>query len=68
MTNESLPVLDVDVDRCEGHGLCENMAPDLLHLAEDGIVVIDQREVPESLRTAAAQAVRACPVAALHLT
>lgn len=60
--------LEVDRQRCEGHGLCESTAPDLVHLEEDGIVVVDRPDVPEELATAAAQAVRVCPVAALRLT
>ncbi|MTD55413.1 cytochrome P450 [Amycolatopsis pithecellobii] len=59
--------LEVDRDRCEGHGLCENAAPDLVHLDDDGMLVIDQSDVPAHLSGAAAQAVQVCPVAALRL-
>jgi len=59
----------LDRPRCEGHGLCEEEAPGLLHLDDEGELVIDRDEVdaggPEA--TAAAAAVRVCPVAALKL-
>lgn len=59
--------LEVDRERCEGHGLCESSAPDLMHLDDDGLLVIDQPDVPPHLATAATQAVQVCPVAALKL-
>ena len=59
--------LEVDRDRCEGHGLCEASAADLVHLDDDGVLVIDQPDVPAHLKGAAAQAVQVCPVAALQL-
>jgi cytochrome P450/ferredoxin len=59
--------LEVDRDRCEGHGLCEGAAADLVHLDDDDVLVIDQADVPPHLSGAAAQAVQVCPVAALRL-
>lgn len=59
--------IELDRPRCEGHGLCEEAAPDLMHLDDDDELVIDQPEVgPEDLQ-AAQDAVRVCPVAALKL-
>ena len=34
----------LDRPRCEGHGLCEEAAPALMHLDDDGELVIDQEE------------------------
>lgn len=61
--------LSLDRPRCEGHGLCEEAAPQLMHLDDDGELVIDVDEVAEGSpeATAAAAAVRVCPVAALSL-
>lgn len=59
--------LEVDRDRCEGHGLCEGAAADLMHLDDDGVLVIDQADVPAHLSGVAAEAVQVCPVAALRL-
>jgi ferredoxin len=59
--------IEIDRPRCEGHGLCEEAAPDLLHLDDDGEVVIDVAEVDEDALERARAAVRICPVAALRL-
>jgi ferredoxin len=61
--------LVVDRPRCEGHGLCEEAAPSLLHLDDDGELVIDRADVEEGSGdvAAASAAVRVCPVAALSL-
>ena len=59
----------LDQPRCEGHGLCEEAAPALMHLDDEGDLVIDVEEfAPGSAEeTAASAAVRVCPVAALRL-
>jgi ferredoxin len=57
----------LDRPRCEGHGLCEEAAPGLMHLDDDGELVLDRQEVDSDLLTAASAAVRVCPVAALRL-
>lgn len=59
----------LDRPRCEGHGLCEEEAPDLMHLDDEGDLVIDHEEVSEGSPEAAvaSAAARVCPVAALRL-
>jgi len=59
----------LDRPRCEGHGLCEEAAPALMHLDDDGELVLDAADVEEGSPEAAAAnaAVRVCPVAALSL-
>ena len=61
--------IELDRPRCEGHGLCEEEAPDLMHLDDEGELVLDREEVEEGSTYAAAarSAVRVCPVAALRL-
>lgn len=62
-----MKTLDIDRDRCEGHGLCAQLAPEVFQLDDDGelhLVVGAEAEVSEQ-RLAAA--VRSCPVAALRL-
>jgi ferredoxin len=59
--------IEIDRPRCEGHGLCEEAAPDLLHLDDLGEVVIDVTEVGNDALDRARAAVRICPVAALRL-
>ncbi|AJE32271.1 MAG: ferredoxin [Corynebacterium humireducens] len=60
--------LELDKDRCEAHGLCEQAAPDLVHLDDDDNLIID---VPGDLSPSqlddARDAVRVCPVSALRL-
>ncbi|MGT2463113.1 ferredoxin [Sinomonas atrocyanea] len=59
--------IELDRPRCEGHGLCEEAAPALMHLDDDGELVIDVRDVDGADLEAARAAVRVCPVAALRL-
>lgn len=59
--------IELDRPRCEGHGLCEEAAPGLMHLDDDGELVIDVAEVDPGDSAAANAAVRICPVAALRL-
>lgn len=62
--------LVLDRPRCEGHGLCEEAAPQLMHLDDEGELVLDREEFAEGSADAiaASAAVRVCPVAALRLT
>lgn len=59
----------LDRPRCEGHGLCEEAAAGLMHLDDDGELVLDVDDVEAGTPQAAAAqaAVRVCPVAALGL-
>ncbi|WAL68561.1 ferredoxin [Amycolatopsis cynarae] len=58
----------LDRPRCEGHGLCEEAAPQLVHLDDDGELVLDREEISDTDVPLANAAVRVCPVAALRLT
>jgi ferredoxin len=60
----------LDRARCEGHGLCEEAAPELMHLDDEGELVLDREEVSDGDTAGTAQAnaaVRVCPVAALRI-
>ena len=57
----------LDRPRCEGHGLCEEAAPQLMHLDDEGELVLDVDTVDEDHLDAARAAVRVCPVVALRL-
>lgn len=54
-------------DKCEGHGMCEAMAPEYFAVGEDDTVVVLDEQPPEDRRTDLTAAVAACPVLALHL-
>lgn len=61
--------IELDRSRCEGHGLCEGAAPALMHLDDDGELVLDAENVRSDADVAAARAaVRVCPMAALTLS
>jgi len=57
----------LDRPRCEGHGLCEEAAPQLMHLDDEGELVLDREEVDGSDAALANAAARVCPVAALRV-
>lgn len=67
MTPEDSMKIVLDRPRCEGYGLCEEVAPKLMHLDDAGELVIDVEETDESNIEDAKAAVRVCPVAALKL-
>ena len=53
--------------RCEGHGLCEEVAPAIFSLDADGELIhaFEGQEIPAELEATARAAVTVCPVAAL---
>jgi ferredoxin len=59
--------LIVDWVRCEGHGLCAHLVPELIHLDKTGFPVILPIPVPPWLEKDAQQAVQMCPALALRL-
>ena len=61
--------ISVSRDRCEGHGLCHGIAPELFVLDDDGLVEVTTKgqSVPADLEERAAQAVHTCPMGALRL-
>jgi ferredoxin len=62
----------IDRTRCDGHGSCAELLPELLDLDEWGFPVSLNRErdpvVHPSLTDHARRAVRACPLMALRLS
>lgn len=59
--------LVVDWSRCEGHGLCAHLVPELIHLDGRGYPVVMPMPVPPWLQRDASQAVSMCPALALRL-
>jgi ferredoxin len=59
--------VEVDLDKCTGHGICESIADDVFEVQDDGTVLILEHERPESDRGRMRQAVTQCPAAALRL-
>lgn len=59
--------IEFDRDRCEGHGLCEQTAPEVYRLDDDCELELLVDEVPPELQVKAEAGARVCPVAALRL-
>jgi ferredoxin len=58
--------LVVDWSRCEGHGLCELLAPELVTVDIDGYPQLAEGPVPPWLAGKAARAITHCPSLALR--
>jgi ferredoxin len=61
-------ILEVDRIRCDGHGLCAELLPELIRLDDWGYPIVKSGTVPVSLAEHARRAVDTCPVLALRLT
>ncbi|GAS93853.1 3Fe-4S ferredoxin [Mycolicibacterium canariasense] len=60
--------IQINRDRCEGHGQCIAVAPDIFDLDDEGIaILLTSESVSEGLAGQAAAAAEVCPVAALML-
>jgi ferredoxin len=59
--------LRVDRIRCDGHGLCAELLPELIGLDDWGYPILRDGSVPSHLLDHARRAVDACPVLALRL-
>jgi len=60
--------LTVDWTRCQGHGLCAHLVPELIHLDENGFPAFLDVPVPFWLSKNARQAEDMCPALALRLS
>lgn len=58
--------IEVDLDLCQGHGMCEMEAPDVFEAARDHVVILNPTP-DESQRGEVTAAVRYCPTQALRL-
>ncbi|MFJ8631952.1 ferredoxin [Streptomyces sp. NPDC093568] len=57
----------LDSTRCQGYGLCQEPAPELIELDDWGYAGLSATEVPPRGEDAAEAAVAACPNSALRL-
>ena len=58
----------VDANKCQGHTLCNRVAPELFRLREeDGHSEVLIAEVPKELEEKARKAVRGCPEEAISI-
>ena len=61
MTNAAPRSVRVDDLACEGHGRCQNAAPEVFRLDEDDISRVILDPVPPELLEKVERAVRLCP-------
>jgi len=59
--------LQVDRIRCDGHGLCAELLPEMVTLDDWGFPIVKTGLIPARLTEHAQQAVDACPVLGLKL-
>ncbi len=59
--------IEIDGDRCTGHGRCYSLAPDLFDCDERGYGTVLDPEVPNGLEEQARTAVANCPERAVAL-
>jgi ferredoxin len=63
-----MPVMEADLDQCQGYGNCVLAADDTFDLSDDGVVVLLREQFPESDRARIEAAAQSCPVSALTVT
>jgi ferredoxin len=59
--------LRLDPIRCDGHGMCAELLPELIALDDWGYPIITPGPIPDRLLDHARRAVDVCPVLALRL-
>ena len=57
----------IDRDGCIGCGLCEQTAPEVFRMSEDGLADVIGDEVPAGSEEGAVEAAENCPVGVIHL-
>ena len=57
----------IDRIKCDGHGLCAELLPELIRLDDWGFPIITPGPIPERLLPLAQRAVANCPTLALAL-
>ncbi len=60
--------VSLDIDLCQGHGVCESEAPTVFELGKNQQVTILDATPDPALRTEVEAAVRFCPTSALRIT
>ncbi|HVM51932.1 MAG TPA: ferredoxin [Acidimicrobiales bacterium] len=60
--------VSVDLDRCEAHGVCTGIAPDVFELDDDDVLHVLLPEPPEEWRAQVADAALRCPKQAITVT
>jgi ferredoxin len=64
---KDLRSLKVDPIACTGHGICEELLPELIRLDDWGYPIIDAKPVDRKLMPDVERAIAACPALALRI-
>ena len=67
-TEETGRRLSVDWTRCDGHGLCAHVVPELIRLDGNGYPAFPDTPVPTWLEAGARKAISMCPALALRMS
>lgn len=59
--------IDVDLDLCQGHAMCQLEAPEVFEVPKRGTVVVLDTAPPEELHAKVRSAARNCPTQALTI-
>ena len=59
--------ISIDRIRCDGHGLCAEILPELIRLDDWGYPIVAPGPLPDHLKPLAERAVADCPVLAIAL-
>ena len=66
MAEETI-IVDVDPEKCRGHGLCNVIAPDIFTLDESGFCTIGSMEIGNERKSDLEQGVANCPEMAITI-
>jgi ferredoxin len=58
--------IHIELEQCEGHGLCAATAPSIYDLDDDGFALKPDFEVPSELVGDAEAGIGACPMSAIR--
>ena len=59
--------IEVDLDLCQGHGVCASEAPTVFKVSDDNVVEVLNATPPEDLRAQVLEAIKHCPTQCLSL-
>jgi ferredoxin len=59
--------INVDTDRCTGHGVCESIADDIFEVGDEGLVHLLVEDFPSARQGDVEEAVAECPAQALSI-
>ena len=57
----------VDFDLCQSHGVCQDIAPEVFEVRDDGFLYVLQEQPSDALLSKVEEAVPRCPTQAISL-